>query len=193
MEIIQSHRCFGGVLHICEHSSDALKGGMRFSIFLPPAAAHDTPVPYITFLSGLTCTHENFTTKAGAYAAAASLGLAILAPDTSPRADDAADDAAAHDLGKGAGFYIDATQTPWASHYRMEHYIAHELAAMIPAAFPVKRDAQGIMGHSMGGHGALTLFFKYPHLYRCASDLCPDCRAVASAVGAKGVHALSRR
>lgn len=176
MKIIESHTCFGGVLQICEHESIALKSTMRFSIFLPPQLqdqAQTQKVPFVTFLSGLTCNHDNFTTKAGAYGAAAKAGLAIIAPDTSPRGDDVPDDADSYDFGKGAGFYINATRTPWNNHYQMETYISQELNELVCAEFPLKQNAQSIMGHSMGGHGALSLYFKYPELYKSASAFSP--------------------
>ncbi len=172
MKEIEKHLCFGGVLSVYEHESAALRCVMRFSIFLPPQAAN-AKVPFITFLSGLTCTHENFTTKAGAYEAAARAGLAIVAPDTSPRGDDVPDMPEFYDFGKGAGFYINATQEPWARHYQMETYIADELNKLVCASFPLDPLRQGISGHSMGGHGALTLHLKYPDLFKSASAFSP--------------------
>jgi S-formylglutathione hydrolase len=172
MQHKSKHACFGGELLIVEHDSTALNCAMTFSLFLPPQAKEGR-VPLVTFLSGLTCTHENFTTKAGAYGVAAQLGIAILAPDTSPRGDNVADDADSYDFGKGAGFYVNATQEPWAAHYRMEDYVAKELYALIPAEFPVLADAQSICGHSMGGHGALTLYFNYPGQWKSASAFAP--------------------
>lgn len=172
MKEIENHLCFGGVLSVYEHESLALGCTMKFSIFLPPQAK-DGSVPLLTFLSGLTCTHDNFTTKAGAYRAAAECGVAILVSDTSPRGDDVPDDAASYDFGKGAGFYINATQDPWAKNYQMETYIADELNALVCSSFPIQKDAQGIFGHSMGGHGALTLYLKYPDLYKSASAFSP--------------------
>ncbi len=172
MKEIENHRCFGGVLSVHEHESASLACSMKFSIFLPPQAKSN-PVPVVTFLSGLTCTHENFTTKAGAYAAAAREGIAIVAPDTSPRGDHVPDEEGAYDFGKGAGFYINATQEPWAKNYRMEAYIADDLNALICSSFPVIRESQGIFGHSMGGHGALTLYLKYPDLYQSVSAFSP--------------------
>ncbi len=168
----QSHQCHGGVLKVFEHESAALKCPMTFSVFLPPHASK-APVPFITFLSGLTCTHDNFTTKAGAYKAAAQEGIAIIAPDTSPRGDKAADDPDSYGLGKGAGFYINATQAPWADHYQMETYIADELHDLICKNFPVIENACGITGHSMGGHGALTLGLKHPQQYQSISAFSP--------------------
>lgn len=172
MKETENHKCFGGTLSVWEHESAALDCTMGFSIFLPPQAA-DGDVPSLTFLSGLTCTHDNFTTKAGAYAVAAELGLAIIAPDTSPRGDDVPDDADSYDFGKGAGFYINAAQEPWSDHYQMEDYIAEELNALVCSAFPLRKNSQGISGHSMGGHGALTLYFKYPDIYKSVSAFSP--------------------
>ncbi len=172
MKQIETHKCHGGDLSIWEHESTALNCTMRFSVFLPPQAQKGN-VPFLTFLSGLTCTHDNFTTKGGAYATAAEEGIAIIAPDTSPRGDDVPDDAESYDFGKGAGFYINATQAPWNTHYQMESYIAEELNSLVCAQFPLIKDAQGISGHSMGGHGALTLYYKHPTLYKSASAFSP--------------------
>lgn len=172
MKEIESHVCFGGTLGVYEHQSEVLGCGMKFSLFLPPQAK-DESVPILTFLSGLTCTHENFTTKAGAYAAAAREGLAILAPDTSPRGDHVPDNKDSYDFGKGAGFYIDATQEPWSKNYKMESYITDELRKLIIEEFPISINAHGIFGHSMGGHGALTLGLKYPERYTSISAFSP--------------------
>ncbi len=171
MKIKQTHKCHGGDLQIWEHGSTALNCPMTFSIFLPEASKTEN-VPFITFLSGLTCTHDNFTTKAGAYKYASDLGIAIIAPDTSPRGDDVPDDEAFY-FGKGAGFYINATQKPWSKHYRMESYIADELYHLLPKNFPLNKDNQSICGHSMGGHGALTLYFKYRGHYKSVSAFAP--------------------
>ena len=171
MKEIETHQCFGGTLQVYQHQSTALGCAMTFSIFLP-AQAHSQNVPVLTYLSGLTCTHDNFTTKAGAYGYAAQHGLAIVAPDTSPRGQDVPDDEA-YDFGQGAGFYINAVQEPWAKHFQMERYIAEELSALIRENFPVVSDKQGITGHSMGGHGALTLGLKYPDLYQSISAFAP--------------------
>lgn len=172
MKQIESHGCFGGVLEVWEHESAALTCSMKFSVFLPPQVKEGA-VPFVTFLSGLTCSHDNFTTKAGAYGAAAESGIAIIAPDTSPRGDAVPDDAESYDFGQGAGFYINATQAPWAEHYQMETYIVEELNNLVCESFSLKREAQGIMGHSMGGHGALTLYFKYPKQYKSVSAFSP--------------------
>lgn len=171
MKELERHACFGGTLTVYEHDSAVLGCAMKFSLFLPPQA-RDGDVPLLTYLSGLTCTHDNFTTKAGAYGFAAAQGLAILAPDTSPRGDDVPNDEA-YDFGKGAGFYINATQQPWAQHFQMEDYIVKELNALACKKFPISQDKQGITGHSMGGHGALTLGLKYPDQFKSISAFAP--------------------
>ncbi len=171
MKKIETHHCFNGTLNVWEHESTALKCTMQFSVFLPPQAEY-TPVPFITFLSGLTCNHDNFTTKAGAYGFAAEHGLAIVAPDTSPRGENVPDNES-YDLGKGAGFYINATQNPWSEHYQMETYITEELNDLICEELPLLKNNQGICGHSMGGHGALTLGLKRPNLFKSISAFAP--------------------
>ena len=171
MELLEEHLCHGGQLKVCQHNSIVLGCAMKFSVFLPPQT-DGQKVPFVTFLSGLTCTHDNFTTKAGAYGFAAKEGIAIIAPDTSPRGDQVPDDAA-YDFGKGAGFYINATQDPWSQHFRMEDYIVSELNRLCIDHFPVLADRQGLMGHSMGGHGALTLGLKYPSLFKSLSAFAP--------------------
>ncbi len=172
MEKIESHKCFGGVLSVYEHESDCLKSTMKFSVFLPENAERQN-VPFITFLSGLTCTHENFTHKAGAYQKAAEMSLAIIAPDTSPRGEDVPDEPNSYDFGKGASFYINATENPWAEHYQMETYITEELQSLVCNQLPLNKESQGICGHSMGGHGALTLFLKHSKLYKSVSAFSP--------------------
>ena len=171
MKEVEKYHCFGGTLSVYEHQSCVLDCAMKFSIFLPPQAKEKT-VPFITFLSGLTCTHENFTTKAGAYGFAARAGLAIIAPDTSPRGDNVPNDEA-YDFGQGAGFYINATQDLWAKNFQMERYIAEELNALICQEFPLSADRQGLSGHSMGGHGALTLGLKYSDVFKSISAFSP--------------------
>jgi S-formylglutathione hydrolase len=171
MRKLENHLCFGGKLSIYEHKSEVLKCTMKFSIFLPPKAK-EGDVPLITYLSGLTCTHDNFTTKAGAYKYAAQEGVMIVAPDTSPRGDHIPDEEA-YDFGKGAGFYINATQNPWKKNFQMESYIVKELNDLICNKFPVQVKKQGICGHSMGGHGALTLGLKYPDIYKSISAFSP--------------------
>jgi S-formylglutathione hydrolase len=171
MQQLETHTCFGGELSVYEHYSATLNCNMKFSIFLP-AQAQSEKVPFITFLSGLTCTHDNFTTKAGAYGYAAQHGIAIIAPDTSPRGEDIPDDEA-YDFGKGAGFYINAIQDPWAKNFQMESYITNELNTLVIKNFALDANKQGITGHSMGGHGALTLGLKYPDLYKSISAFAP--------------------
>ncbi|WP_309645471.1 alpha/beta hydrolase-fold protein, partial [Phenylobacterium sp.] len=171
LEILQQHRVHGGTLSYRRHASAATGTPMRFSIFLPPG---DGPFPWVIWLSGLTCTEDNFTTKAGAYAAAARLGLAVVAPDTSPRGEGVADDPA-YDLGQGAGFYVDATQASWAPHFRMETYITADLIAAVTESCPVDPARLGVFGHSMGGHGALTLALRHPELFRSVSAFAPIC------------------
>jgi S-formylglutathione hydrolase len=174
MEILSTHQCHEGTLGYYKHASQETSCDMRFTLFLPPQAKHEK-VPVLFYLAGLTCTEENFTIKAAAYKKAAELGLAIIAPDTSPRGDDVPDDEA-YDLGKGAGFYVDATQAPWSKHYRMESYIAKELPALLEKEFPqIDINSAGIFGHSMGGHGALTLFFRHRAVFRSVSAFAPIC------------------
>lgn len=170
MEMLEEHRCFEGWQQRWRHDSTALNCTMTFSIFLPPT--HDaTPPPVLYWLSGLTCNDENFTTKAGAQRIAAELGIVLVMPDTSPRGDDVADDDG-YDLGKGAGFYLNATREPWSAHYRMYDYLVDELPTLIGEHFNVSERC-AISGHSMGGHGALTLALKNPGRYSSVSAFAP--------------------
>ncbi|MDO9588770.1 MAG: S-formylglutathione hydrolase [Brevundimonas sp.] len=168
METLKTHIVHGGTLRYLRHDSAATGTPMTLSVFVPPG---EGPFPVLIWLSGLTCTEDNFTTKAGAYAAAAAHGVIIVAPDTSPRGEGVADDPA-YDLGQGAGFYVDATEAPWAAHFRMESYVVEELIGLIDAEFPTT-GARSISGHSMGGHGALTLALRHPHLFRSVSAFAP--------------------
>ena len=170
MQRIEHRACFGGWQDVYEHASATLGCTMRFAIYLPPQAA-DGPVPLLYWLSGLTCNEQNFITKAGAQRYAAEHGIAIVCPDTSPRGDDVAD-AEGYDLGKGAGFYVNATQAPWAAHYRMHDYVVDELPALVEAHFPVTT-SRAISGHSMGGHGALVLALRNTGRYRSVSAFSP--------------------
>lgn len=170
MELLEEHHCFEGRQQRWRHDSAVLNCAMTFSIFLPPADGEAKP-PVLYWLSGLTCNDENFTTKAGAQRVAAELGIALVMPDTSPRGDEVADDAG-YDLGKGAGFYLNATQAPWAGHYRMYDYLRDELPALIQAEFAVS-DRSAISGHSMGGHGALVMALKNPGKYVSVSAFAP--------------------
>jgi len=173
LEKVGSNKCFGGDQLQYTHDSAVLSSNMRFSIFLPPQAA-EGKVPVIYWLSGLTCTDENFVQKAGAQQFAAEHGVAIVAPDTSPRGEEVPDDAdGAYDFGLGAGFYVNATQAPWSKHYHMYDYITKELPEVINANFPVDADRMSIMGHSMGGHGALTIALKNPGKYKSVSAFAP--------------------
>ena len=174
-EMIDSHRSHGGEQQRYRHRSETLGCNMVYSVFLPPQAT-DGPVPVLYYLSGLTCTDENFVAKAGAQQHAARYGIAIVAPDTSPRGDDVPDDPdGAWDFGSGAGFYVNATQAPWDQHYRMYDYVLEELPALINESMPVDGDRQAITGHSMGGHGALTVGLRNPDRYRSISAFSPIC------------------
>jgi S-formylglutathione hydrolase len=170
MERLEHRACFGGWQDVYRHRSAVLGCDMTFAIYLPPQA-QDGPVPVLYWLSGLTCSEQNFITKAGAQRYAAEHGIAIVCPDTSPRGDGVAD-AEGYDLGKGAGFYVNATQAPWAAHYRMFDYVADELPALVEAHFPVT-DARAISGHSMGGHGALVVALRNSGRYRSVSAFSP--------------------
>lgn len=173
MDTVSTTTCFGGIQGVYEHDSAACGGRMRFAVFTPPQA-RTSPVPVVWYLSGLTCTHANFVEKAGAQRAAAALGLMVVAPDTSPRGEGVPDDPdGAYDFGLGAGFYVDATQTPWAERYRMRTYIEYELPALVARAFPADMRRQGVTGHSMGGHGALTIALRHRDRYRSVSAFAP--------------------
>lgn len=183
MKTLSENRCFGGVQGVYSHASAATGCDMTFGLFLPEGA-EDGPVPVLWYLSGLTCTHENAMTKAGAQAWAAEAGIALVFPDTSPRGEGVANDAA-YDLGQGAGFYVNATQSPWAPHFRMWDYVTDELPRILFNAFPLAEAAQGITGHSMGGHGALTIAMSFPGRFRSVSAFAPICNPVASDWGRK--------
>jgi len=169
METLKSHRVCDGELRYCRHESPVTGTPMTFSVFTPEGPG---PFPILLWLSGLTCTEDNFTTKAGAYPAAAQHGLMVVAPDTSPRGQTIADDPG-YDLGQGAGFYVDATQAPWAPHFRMESYIIDDLIPLIRASFPADPMRIGVSGHSMGGHGALTLALRHTDVFRSVSAFAP--------------------
>lgn len=171
LENLSSNKSFGGWHKQYSHSSSSLGCTMRFAIYLPPQVANGQQVPVLYWLSGLTCTDENFMQKGGAHRMAAELGIAIVAPDTSPRGEGVADDDG-YDLGQGAGFYVNATESPWNRHYRMYDYVLTELPALIEAVFPVT-DQRAIAGHSMGGHGALVLALRNPGRYRSVSAFSP--------------------
>ena len=170
-----SARLFAGTQSVLSHTSELLACDMRFAVFTPPADVHGPgPYPVLYWLSGLTCTEENFIAKAGAQHVAAELGLVIVAPDSSPRGEDVPDDPeGAYDLGLGAGFYLDATEAPWKTHYKMYSYVTGELPALIEKEFPVNAARAGIFGHSMGGHGALTIHLKNPDKFKTCSAFSP--------------------
>ena len=171
LETVATATCFGGIQGTYAHHSAVIGTTMRFAVFTPPG---DGPFPVLFWLSGLTCTEDNFTQKAGAQRVAAELGLMLVMPDTSPRGDDVPDDPdGAYDFGLGAGFYVDATAAPWARHYRMYSYIRDELPALVAAHFPADRDRRAISGHSMGGHGAITIALKNPRMFRSVSAFAP--------------------
>jgi len=186
LQQISANRCFGGEQRVFAHQSVQTGTKMRVGIYLPPRAS-SARVPVLYWLSGLTCTEENFITKAGAQRLAAELGLAIVAPDTSPRGLGYPGEDDAYDFGTGAGFYVDATAAPWVRGYRMYSYVAEELPALIASAFPVDPSRTGIFGHSMGGHGALTIALKNAALFRSASAFAPICSPMRCPWGEKAL------
>ncbi|WP_417720599.1 S-formylglutathione hydrolase [Salipiger sp.] len=187
MKTVSENRSFGGMQGVYSHASQACSCDMTFGLFLPEEARHG-PVPVLWYLSGLTCTHENAMTKAGAQAVAAEEGIALVFPDTSPRGEEVADDAG-YDLGQGAGFYVNATEAPWAPHFRMRDYLAEELPGLIGAEFPLEMDRQAITGHSMGGHGALTLAMSLPDRFCTVSAFAPIANPTRSDWGRKQLGA----
>ncbi len=187
IEHVSSNKVFGGWHKQYNHQSSTTNCTMRFAIFLPPQAADGTKVPVVYWLSGLTCTDENFMQKAGAFRAAAELGIAIVAPDTSPRGDDVAD-AEGYDLGKGAGFYVNATEEPWSKHYQMYDYVMDELPQLIESMFPVS-DKRAISGHSMGGHGALVMALRNPERFSSVSAFSPIANPLNCPWGKKALTA----
>lgn len=174
LEVISEHRCFDGVQRVYRHDSESTSTPMQFAVFTP-AQKGDEKFPVLWFLSGLTCTEENFTVKSGAQKFAAQHGMILVAPDTSPRGADIDGEDDDYDFGSGAGFYVDATQPPWNRHYKMYSYITSELQQIVIRNFPVDKYRQGITGHSMGGHGALTIGLRNPKLYRSISAFSPIC------------------
>lgn len=186
LTVVQEQKCFGGRQVRYQHASAVLNCEMQFSVFLPPQAATQN-VPALYWLSGLTCSDENFSTKAGAQRVAAELGIALIIPDTSPRGEGVPDDAA-YDLGLGAGFYVNATQAPWAAHYQMYDYVLHELPALVEAELPLS-DKRAISGHSMGGHGALVLALRNPQRFVSVSAFAPIANPINCPWGQKAFTA----
>jgi len=183
---ISQNRCFGGVQGTYAHESAETRCKMRFGVFMPPPAGAQR-VPLLYWLSGLTCTEENFIIKAGAQRIASALGIALVIPDTSPRGLNLPGDADSYDFGVGAGFYADATEAPWSKNYRMYSYVVRELPAVVAAAFPVDPSRTGVFGHSMGGHGALTIAFKNPGAYKSVSAFAPICSPMRCPWGEKAL------
>ena len=173
-KVLSEHRCFGGVQCFYEFNSSVIGLPTRFSVFLPPQAQQG-PVPAVMYLAGLTCNEETFMTKAGAQRLASELGLALIAPDTSPRGANVPGETDSWDLGVGAGFYLDASEAPWSKNYRMESYLTTELLPLINSMLPIDKTRIGIFGHSMGGHGALTLALRHRTLFKSVSALAPIC------------------
>jgi len=187
MEKVSENRCFGGVQGVYTHVSEATGTHMTYGLFLPEEA-EDHPVPVLWYLSGLTCTHENAMVKAGAQCWAAEQGIALVFPDTSPRGEGVPNDEA-YDLGQGAGFYVNATEAPWAANFRMWDYVAEELPQLLGQHFAVDLERQAITGHSMGGHGAFTLAMGLPGRYRSVSAFSPICNPTGSDWGRKQLTA----
>ncbi len=174
LTLLGEHACFGGAQRFYQHESIEIGLPMKFSVFLPPQASTG-PVPALLYLAGLTCNEETFMAKAGSQRLAAELGLALIAPDTSPRGAKVPGEADSWDFGVGAGFYLDATQAPWAQHYRMESWLTAELLPLLAASLPIDSQRIGIFGHSMGGHGALSLALRHPGLFQSVSAFAPIC------------------
>ncbi|NIL92898.1 MAG: S-formylglutathione hydrolase [Woeseiaceae bacterium] len=187
IDTINETRCFGGTMGTYRHASSANNCDMQFAVFVPPQAA-DGNVPVVTFLSGLTCTEENFMTKSGAQRYAAELGVMLVAPDTSPRGEGVPDDAdGSWDFGLGAGFYLNATEEPWSEHYHMYDYVMQDLQHAVFGNFPGDAGRQGLTGHSMGGHGALTIGLKHPDVFRSLSAFAPISTTLHSPWGRKAL------
>ena len=186
LDVVSRSRCFGGTQFTYQHHSSATGTTMRFAAFVPPQARR--PVPVVWYLSGLTCTEENFAVKAGAQRIAAELGLLLIVPDTSPRGDGVpGDPAGSYDFGLGAGFYVDATQEPWSRNYRMASYVEHELPGLVGSELPADVARQSIMGHSMGGHGALTIALRNRGRYASVSAFSPICSPMNCPWGQKAL------
>ncbi len=175
LELLSAHACFGGEQRFYQHNSREIGLPMKFSVYLPPQALQGEKVPALLYLAGLTCDEKTFMEKAGAQRLASELGLALVAPDTSPRGANVPGEADAWDFGVGAGFYLDATQAPWKQHWRMESYLTGELMPLLAEQLAIDKARIGVFGHSMGGHGALTLALRHPTLFRSVSAFAPIC------------------
>jgi len=187
IETLSETSCFGGTVGFYQHPSSSNHCDMRFSVFVPPAAQQGK-VPVLTFLSGLTCTEENFMVKSGAQRVAAELGLILVSPDTSPRGEQVADDPdGEYDFGLGAGFYVNARESPYAEHYQMYDYVTRELQELVFEHFPGDVERHGLTGHSMGGHGALTIGLQHPEIYKSISAFAPICTTLHSPWGRKAL------
>ncbi|MCP4299172.1 MAG: S-formylglutathione hydrolase [Gammaproteobacteria bacterium] len=187
IETLSETNCFGGRIGFYKHASTANNCDMQFSVFVPPQAKKQN-VPVLTFLSGLTCSEENFMVKSGAQRVAAALGLMLVSPDTSPRGEDVPDDPDGdYDFGLAAGFYLNATESPWSRHYHMYDYVTTELPRVVFDNFPGDSNRHGLTGHSMGGHGALTIGLRNPHMYKSLSALAPICTTLHSLWGKKAL------
>ena len=187
IELQSSHACFGGEQRFYSHASSAIGLPMRFAVYLPAQALAGQAVPALVYLAGLTCNEETFATKAGAQRYAAQAGIALIAPDTSPRGAGIADEAKDWDFGLAASFYLDAVQPPYAKHYQMERYLTQELPALLGAALPIDTARLGIFGHSMGGHGALSLALRHPGLFKSVSAFAPICAPTQCPWGEKAL------
>jgi S-formylglutathione hydrolase len=174
-DILSEHACFGGRQLFCRHASTEIGLAMKFSVYLPPQAQAGAQLPAVMYLAGLTCTEETFAMKAGAQRIAAQLGLVLVSPDTSPRGAHVAGEADDWDFGVGAGFYLDACEAPWSAYWRMESWLMRELLPLLAAELAIDSDRVGVFGHSMGGHGALTLALRHPGRFRTLSALAPIC------------------
>jgi S-formylglutathione hydrolase len=174
LTLLSSHACFGGEQRFYQHDSHAIGLPMRFGVYLPPQVKKES-VPAVIYLAGLTCNEETFAFKAGAQRVAAELGIALVTPDTSPRGANVPGESESWDFGLAAGFYLDATQAPWAKHWRMESYLLGDLLSLLSIELPIDTKRLGITGHSMGGHGALTLALKHPSIFKSVSALAPIC------------------
>ncbi|WP_159917632.1 S-formylglutathione hydrolase [Pantoea sp. 18069] len=185
LELLSAHAAFGGAQRFYRHASNEIGLAMKFSVYLPPKSVAGEKVPALVYLAGLTCTEETFMTKAGAQRLAAELGLALIAPDTSPRGANLPGEAESWDFGVGAGFYLDATTRPWGLHWRMESYLVEELLPLLGRKLPIDMERVGIFGHSMGGHGALTLALRHPGRFRSVSAFAPIANPTQCAWGRK--------